>query len=147
MNLYARPSLTSVYNVARESTVAGLGSAAVTGTMVWGGDQVQFRADDTIRSQIRVIVKTDDGAIIDVQYAIVGFPGLGSIRRIVSGKKKDRIGTEDKPVDVPITTSPRFHSAHPRYRWLNELQGIGFANVEIINSNFRRTTCDIYAFT
>jgi uncharacterized protein DUF3237 len=147
MNLFARPELSTVYHVAREKTISGRGTTAITGSIEWGGDELLLRDDDGVRSDIRVTVRTDDGAAIHVWYGVVGYFGPGGVRRIVKGKGKDRIGTEAEPFLSPLVTSPRFQTADNRYRWLNDLQGIGFGRVEIVNSDFRRTTSDIYALT
>jgi hypothetical protein len=147
INIFARPELSNVYHVGREPTIAGVGDGAITGRLVWGGDELLLRDDDGAVGDIRVTVQTDDAAYIHVWYKAVGFLGPGGARRLVEKKKRDRIGTEDEPSVSPIVASPRFQTAHPRYRWLNALQGIGFASVEIVNSNFRRSTADIYAIT
>jgi Protein of unknown function (DUF3237) len=147
INIFARPELSSVYNVGREPTIAGVGDGAISGRLVWGGDELLLRNDDGAVGDIRVTVETDDSALIHVWYQAVGFLGQGGARRLVEKKRRDRIGSEDEPSVSPIIASPRFQTAHPRYRWLNALQGVGFAAVEIVNSNFRRSTADIYAIT
>lgn len=147
LNLFAQSGLTRVYNVARNAVVAGSDSSSITGQMSWGGDQLLLRDDDTAVANIRLSIATDDGATVHMSYASVVYLGPGGTRRIVSAKHRDRVGTEDAPVTASLVISPRFETADPRYQWLNEYQGIGFGQVQIINSRFRRTTIDTYVLT
>jgi hypothetical protein len=147
MNLFARSDLSRVYNVGRESSVPGDGARAISGKVVWGGDQVLLREDDVAMSTIRVALLTDDGATIHVSYLLMGYTGAGGVGRITDGIGRDKFGTEDEPYQIPINTSPRFQTASPDYAWLNEMQGIGFARAHLIRSKFRRITCDVYGLT
>jgi hypothetical protein len=147
MNLFARRDLSRVYNVGREATIAGSGVQAISGRVEWGGDAAYLRDDDIASSDIRVVVHTDDRAIIHMSYHLLGYVGAGGIARIVTGTGRDRYGTEDHPYEVPIMTSPRFETSAPNYRWLNEIQGIGFARAQLVRSKFRRITTDVYALS
>jgi hypothetical protein len=147
LNCFARRDLSRVYNVGREATVPGDGRPAITGRVEWGGDQVLLRDDDVASSNIRVTVQTDDDALIHVAYQLIGYVGPGGNERILTGKGKDKFGTEDHPYEVPIMTSPRFETTSPQYAWINELQGIGFARAQLVRSKFRRITCDVYGLT
>ena len=147
LNCFARRDLSRVYNVGRESSVPGFGSRAVSGKVVWGGDQVLLREDDVAMSNIRVAILTDDDATIHVSYLLTGYVGPGGIARITDGKGRDSFGTEDHPYEAPIITSPRFQTTSPAYGWLNALQGIGFARAQLVRSKFRRITCDVYGLT
>jgi hypothetical protein len=147
LNLYARPDLSRVYNVGRESLVPGDGRPAVSGKAVWGGDQAVLREDDVGSCNIRLAIDTDDGASIHLAYRLVGYLGPGGSERLLTGKGRNSYGTENQPFEVPIMTSPRFQTASPTYAWLNDLQGIGFGRVQLIQSRIRRNTQDIYALT
>ncbi len=147
MNLFARSGQSTVYHVARNASIAGGGLHAITGRMEWGGDQLLLRDDDVAIANIRLTVRTDDDATLHMWYSSVAPLGPGGTRRIVSAKGRDRLGKESRPVDAPVAISPRFQTSAKQYRWLNEHQGVGFGRVEIINSQFRRTTIDVYVLT
>ncbi len=147
LNLQARTDLASVYHVWRESTVPGLGLQAITGTVLWGADDVALRADDVTQSEIRVSILTDDRATIHLDYSIVGYLGPGGARRFTDAKGKDRMGEEHAPFEFPIVSSPRFSTASHKYRWLNDHQGISFGRGQAVKSTFRRVTWDVYVFT
>jgi hypothetical protein len=147
MNLFSRRDLSRVYNVGRERTLAGDGRPAISGTVQWGGDEALLGDDDVGSCNIRLAIKTDDHADIYLSYRLVGYLGPGGAERIVSGSGDDTYGTEDKPYDVPLVTSPRFQTASPAYAWINDLQGIGFGRAQVVRSIFRRNTQDIYALT
>lgn len=145
INLFAKRDLSRVYNVGRETSVAGDGRPAISGKVEWGGDQALLREDDVGTCDIRLAIHTDDRAVIHLSYRLQGYLGPGGVERVVSGSGTDRFGTEAHPYEIPITTSPRFETTSPRYDWLNELQGIGFGRVQVVRSKFRRNTQDIYA--
>lgn len=147
MNCFAREDLSRAYNVGRESSVPGSGARAISGKVVWGGDQVLLRNDDVAMSKIRVAILTSDKATIHMSYFLIGYVGPGGIARITDGVGNDRLGTEDQPYEAPIITSPRFETTSPDYAWMNDLQGVGFARAQLIRSKFRRITCDVYGLT
>lgn len=145
INLFAKRDLSRVYNVGRESTVPGDGRPAISGKVEWGGDEALLREDDVGSCNIRLAIHTDDGAVLHLSYRLQGYLGPGGVERVVSGVDEDRYGTEDCPLNVPIMTSPRFHTSSVRYGWMNDIQGVGFGRVQIVRSKFRRNTQDIYA--
>jgi Protein of unknown function (DUF3237) len=147
INFFSRDDLSRVYNIGRESTIPGNGRPALAGKIISGGDRVDLRNDDVGVCNIRFTLRTDDGAIIDVAYQIFGYLGPGGVARIVNGRGKDKFGTENHPFEVPIVTSPRFQTTAPQYRWINDVQGIGFGRALAIRSVFRRNTQDVYVLT
>jgi Protein of unknown function (DUF3237) len=147
LNCFARRDLSRVYNVGRESSVPGNGARAISGKVVWGGDQVLLRDDDVAMSNIRVAIQTDDDATIHMSYFLTGYVGPGGVARITDGKGRDRFGTEDNPTDVPLITSPRFQTTSLEYDWMNGIQSIGFGRAQLVRSKFRRITCDVYGLT
>jgi hypothetical protein len=145
INISARTRLSPVYQILRDQTVPGLGVKAISGSLELGGDWSFWREDDVEFSQVRLMIKTDDGEAIYGEYPAVQSVGSGGFRRRVSGKSK--IGTEDNPVLFPLVTTPRFKSASQLYAWINELQCVGFGVVELVKSELRRITYDIYALS
>ena len=77
--------------------------AKLTGTVVApSGDWLTARADGTIKLDVRVLLKTADGADILMTYTGVGAPNLG-----------------------PVRTAPLFETGDERYAWLNAVQAVG----------------------
>ena len=143
--VFARPGLSRAYHVDRDRTVAGLGFEAIDGTLTWGGDWIYWRQDDLEQSQVRASIVTADGAQIHMFYQVVASLGHGGFRRIVS--EKEKMGKPDSPINWPIVSSPRFETTHPKYRWMMDYQCIGYGLVQIIKSEIRRLTYDVYAMT
>lgn len=145
VTVFARPNLSTVYHLYRARTIPGLGFDAITGTLTWGGDWLFWREDDIEFSDVRATINTHDNAQINMTYEIVADLGPGGFRRIVS--EKEKIGKEKEPINWPIVTSPRFETTSPKYGWMTRYQCIGFGFVQVIRSEIRRLTYDIYAMT
>lgn len=144
-NIKGRDNLSRAYHILRDRTVAGLGTPAISGAIVGGGDTVFWREDDIEFSEVRLSIETDDGERIHGFYPVVGYLGQGNFRRLVSGKGK--IGTDKKPVFVPVITTPRFETTGPTYAWINDLACVGYGQVMVVRSEFRRISYDIYGLT
>ena len=69
-----------------------------------GGDWVTLRADGSIKLDVRVMLRTDDGADIFMRYEGIGVRIDGALR---------------------IVTAPLFETGDARYAWLNNVQAIG----------------------
>jgi hypothetical protein len=147
VTLSARPNLARVYHLYRARTIAGLGYQAIAGTLTTGADSLFWRDDDLEKSGIRATINTQDGATIHMTYQVVADLGPGGYRRLLSARKRDKVGTEDVPIDWPVVTSPRFDTADGRYEWINNYQCLGHGWVQVINSEIRRLTYDVYAMT
>lgn len=145
VNIAAKPNRSRVYHVLRDGTIGGLGFDAISGKLSWGGDRVFWRDDDIEFSSVNMTIHTEDGAEIDVEYENITPLGPGGFRRLVSGK--DPFGSESRPVTWPIVTSPRFDTTSLKYLWLRDYQGMGFGRVQIIKSEPRRISYDVYVLT
>jgi Protein of unknown function (DUF3237) len=66
-----------------------------------GGDWVTVRADGSMHLDVRILLKTDDGADIYCEYKGIGLDGA-----------------------TKITTAPMFQTAHESYTWLNDVVAI-----------------------
>jgi hypothetical protein len=66
-----------------------------------GGDWVTVRPDGVLQLDVRVLLETDDGAIILMQYKGIGVDGGSNIR-----------------------TAPLFETGDERYAWLNSVQAV-----------------------
>ncbi len=103
-----------------EATFVGpkINAAAVTG--VAGADWPLVRSDGTLLLEVRLNLRTEDGADIYMTYSGIGTPigdGLFTIR-----------------------IAPQFQTGDPRYAWLNNVMGIGIGQ-----SNPTGVIYDIYA--
>lgn len=68
-----------------------------------GGDWVSLRADGTIKLDVRILLRTDDGADIFMRYEGVGVRIDGQLK---------------------LVTAPLFETGDERYAWLNTTQAV-----------------------
>jgi hypothetical protein len=118
--LVAGTTGTRVTVTVTEATFVGpkINATAVPG--VAGADWPLVRSDGTLLLDVRLNLRTDDGADIFVSYTGIGTPigdGLFNIR-----------------------TAPTFQTGDPRYAWLNNALGVGIGT-----SNPTGVVYDIYA--
>ena len=71
-----------------------------------GGDWTTLRADGSGRLDVRLLLETDDGALILMQYNGIFTDGATRIR-----------------------SAPLFETGDERYAWLNSVQAIGLGSV------------------
>lgn len=78
------------------------------------------RPDGIGEADVRGTMKTDDGALIYMRYS-----GLLDMRQaaIPAGAATPTSGT------CPVRTAVRFETGAERYRWLNQVQGIGIGEI------------------
>ncbi len=84
-----------------------------------GGDWLTMRADGSAKLDVRIILKTEDGAEILMTYNGVGVMADGAFK---------------------IRTAPLFETGDERYAWLNQIQAV--AHGAPGNGN---VTYDVYA--
>ena len=98
-----------------------------------GGDWMTIRRDGIGVMDVRATLETHDGALLYVNY-------LGHYEMGKNGYQDflDRRW----PVQAPTRTTPRFHTAHPSYLWLNRLQCLGIGEVRMKELVYN---CDLYA--
>lgn len=80
------------------------------------GDALVIRKDGVGIIDSRTTMQTDDGATIFVHYMGVADFGEDAYERLLAGAP---------PGKTRLHTGPRFDTAHPKYAWLNRLQGVG----------------------
>ena len=79
----------------------------VNGTLdAGGGDWVTMRTDGTAQLDVRLTIRTDDGAVIYMSYG--GILGSDGVARV----------------------APLFQASHDDYRWLNGIQAIAIGQPE-----------------
>lgn len=69
-----------------------------------GGDWVTLRADTSIKLDVRIMLRTDDGADIFMRY--------------------EGIGVRDEGARLKLATAPLFETGDERYAWLNNVQAV-----------------------
>lgn len=115
----------------REGVVKGPALQAKVCAM--GGDWMTIRRDGIGVMDVRATLQTHDGAMLYVDY--LGHYDLGpdGYRNFLDRRW---------PESAPTRTTPRFHTAHPRYTWLNRLQCLGIGVVRMQELAY---TYDLYA--
>lgn len=85
-----------------------------------GGDWMRIRDDGIGVTNIRALIRTDDGSNIMSEYS--GFVDFGpdGQTRMAAGKP---------PPDANLDLTPRYLTSDPQWNWLNRLQCVGFGRV------------------
>jgi len=89
------------------------------GTVLPGGsaDWLLLRADDVLEMDLRVTLRTDDGALISMRSFGMRHGPPDVIAAIARGEAVD-------PAAYYFRTTPRFQTAHPAYAFLNRLLAV-----------------------
>jgi len=89
------------------------------GTVLPGGsDLLLVRADGGVRTDVRLLLKTDDDATIVVTYRGSRHGSGDVMRRIAAGE-------EVPATDYYLRNAPFFETAAPGYAWLNRIVAVG----------------------
>src|SRR5262245_23923992 len=85
---------------------------------VVGSDLLLTRADGSAQQDVRMLLRTDDGALIVMTYRGV---------RHATAEVNDRIARGEKvaPSEYYLRTAPFFETASPKYAWLNKIVTVG----------------------
>jgi hypothetical protein len=141
-NVFTQVKDSRVYQVMQEQGVEGV--KPFSGVLQYGADWVVLREDIDIGAiDVRLVIRTDDGATIHVKYQGVFPAGPRGFRRLVSEKPK--LGSELEPAEVNLVVTPSFETSDPRYSWLTEYQCVAFGKVNLIRSLVRQASFDVYA--
>ena len=104
----AGPSGVRVTATVASGTFVGPKINATAADGVAGGDWVLVRSDGSILLDVRINLRTDDGADLYMVYNGIGVPGA-------DGK-------------LQIRTAPRFETGDERYSWLNTRQCVALGH-------------------
>jgi hypothetical protein len=89
------------------------------GTVLPGGaDWIIGRPDGVTTLDVRIVLQTDDGAAIGLQYRGLRHGPTAVVDKVNSGQWVD-------PSEYYFRTIVTFETAAPRYAWLNKVFGIG----------------------
>jgi len=92
------------------------------GTVEPGGtDWILLRPDGALQLDVRLSLKTDDGALIGMTYRGYRHGPPAVIDRLNRGEPVD-------PSEYYFRTAPLFETSAPRYDWLNRIVSIGIGH-------------------
>ena len=81
-------------------------------------DLLLVRADASYQQDVRLILRTDDGALILMTYRGVRHASPEVSARIARGEQV-------APSDYYLRTAPFFETSSPKYAWLNKIVSVG----------------------
>ena len=94
----------------------------LSGVVLDGGNDWQaVRADGTIALDVRLVLRTDDEALIGMTYRGLRHAPPSVAARIEAGEEAD-------PAIYYFRISPYFETASVRYDWLNRIVAIGIGH-------------------
>lgn len=89
------------------------------GDVLPGGiDQKIFRADGAMNPNVRMVLKTDDDALIYMHYTGVRYGTPEVMDRIARGDTVD-------PSEYYLRNTPYFETSSEKYDWLNRIVSVG----------------------
>ena len=83
-----------------------------------GGDWLLLRPDGVLEQDVRITLKTDDGAFIYVRYAGMRHGPPEVMARLAQGETVD-------PSEYYFRVAPMFETGAERYAWLNKILAVG----------------------
>jgi hypothetical protein len=98
-----------------------------------GGDFASLRSDGVIMVDVRGLLESHDGALIDIAYQGVLDLGPEGYANFLKGVM---------PAELKIRAAPRLRTAHPAYQWLNRLQCYSIGEADLAQQKARY---DVYA--
>ena len=89
------------------------------GEVLPGGlDMKTLRSDGAVNPDVRLVLKTDDGALIFMHYRGVRHGSPEVMARIARGETVP-------PTEYYLRSTPYFETAAPKYDWLNRIVAVG----------------------
>jgi hypothetical protein len=80
-----------------------------------------IRIDNCFEEDVRIIIETEDKAMIYSAYRGVVDMTEEQVKKLLSG---------ELPLGLELFTTPRFETAHENYQWLTRIQAVGKGSVE-----------------
>jgi hypothetical protein len=88
-----------------------------------GEDWAILRPDGSLDVNLKLLLKTDDGAYVKIRYE-ARWKGKDETRlKILSGQPVE-------PTEYYLRSAPFFETLDPRYAWLNNIIAVGYGRVE-----------------
>ncbi len=89
------------------------------GTVLTGGsDWIIIRADGSFALDVRLVLKTDDGALIGMTYKGLRHGSPEVLAKVAKGEPVD-------PARLYFRTACFFETSAPKYAWMNGIIGLG----------------------
>lgn len=89
------------------------------GELLPGGiDSKIFRPDGAMTPNVRLLLKTDDGALIYMYYTGLRYGSPEVMQRIADGEQVD-------PSEYYLRNTPYFETSAEKYDWLNRIVSVG----------------------
>jgi Protein of unknown function (DUF3237) len=85
---------------------------------VIGSDLLLVRADGSAQQDVRMLLKTDDGALVLMTYRGVRHASDEVNARIARGEAVNS-------ADYYLRTAPFFETSSPKYSWINKIVAVG----------------------
>lgn len=83
-----------------------------------GSDWALTNAAGILELDVRLVIETHDGALINCQYRGVRHAPATVMTRLAAGEAVDHR-------DMYFRIAPRFDTADPRYEWINHILAVG----------------------
>lgn len=87
----------------------------------FGADWGLVRVDNNFELDVRVLMETDDGALIHSSYRGIAAMTDEQAAGFLAG---------EPPKGVDLYTTPRFETSHEEYQWLTQVQVVGRGGAE-----------------
>ncbi len=94
------------------------GGPKLKGRVIGGIDQKLFRADGAMSPNVRLVLKTDDDALINMYYTGIRHGSEEVMERIASGEEVD-------PSEYYLRNTPYFETSASQYDWINRVVSVG----------------------
>ncbi|WP_044250475.1 DUF3237 domain-containing protein [Rhodopirellula sp. SWK7] len=102
-----------------------------------GGDWLLMRNDGIAEVDVRLTIRTDDEALLNVHYHGMADLGENGFEEFMAGRA---------PVPgTPLRIFPRFQVAAENYLWLNRLACVGIGEAHVDFATESKMKFDIYA--
>ena len=88
------------------------------GVVIGGMDQKIFRSDGAMNPNVRLVLKTDDEALIYMSYTGIRHGSKEVMERIASGEE---VGSSE----YYLRNTPYFETSAPQYDWINRIVSVG----------------------
>lgn len=90
----------------------------LSGEVVTGNDWQAVRTDSCIKLDVRLVLKTTDGALIVMNYQCLRAGSPDIIQKLDKGEPVD-------PTSYYFRMNPVFETSAPKYDWMNRIIAIG----------------------
>ncbi len=101
----------------------------------FGADWFMVRKDNTFTIDVRILLATDDGAVIHMAYTGLMTADSHTVEKMLQG---------EYPPSAQCLITPRFDTGHQKYQWLNKEIAVGTGRV-YFDENDPHVAYSIYA--